>query len=419
VTLMRLAFLSLCNRWLTALLTVIAIAVSVGLFLGIEKVRTGARTSFANTISGTDMLVGARTGNIQLLLYSVFRIGNATNNISWQSYKEIAARPEVDWMVPLSLGDSHKGFRVLGTSEEYFSRYRFRGGQGLSFVSGESFGDLFDTVIGADVASTLGYHTGDKIVVSHGLGQIAEGDHDDRPFRVSGILKKTGTPVDRTLHVSLEAIEAIHIDWKSGVRARGLGPSPGVLRKLVLTPKAITAAMVGVKSKLSTFRLQRFINEYPDEPLVSVFPGVALQELWSLVGAAEKALVAVAAMVVVAALLGLATMILSSLNERRREMAILRSVGASPFTVVALLMLEAGLLAVFGVGLGMALLYAGLFTAQPLIDAHYGLYLPINAPTPREVGVLVLIIAGALLFALLPALRAYRMSLSDGMIVRS
>lgn len=416
---LRLTVLSLRNRWLTALLTVLSIAVSVGLLLGVEKVRNGARTSFADTISGTDLIVGARTGGVQLLLYSVFRIGNATSNISWQSYQDIAKRPEVAWTVPLSLGDSHRGFRVLGTGKDYFEHYQYRGGQKLAFSDGKPFDDLFDAVIGADVASSLGYGMGEKIILSHGLGAIPEGEHKDRPFRVSGILEKTGTPVDRTVHVSLEAIEAIHIDWKGGAaRAPGLSPPPETLRKLTFTPKAITAAMIGVKSKLSTFRLQRFVNTYDEEALVAIFPGVALQELWGLVGTAEKALIAVAAMVVVAALFGLATMILSTLNERRREMAILRSVGASPRTVVGLLMTEAGLLTLCGVVLGTVLLYAGLAAAQPIIDAHYGLFIAIEGPSRRELAMLGGIVVAGLAVSLAPALRAYRMSLADGMSVR-
>lgn len=419
MSLFRLAYLSLRNRWLTALLTIISIAVSVALLIGVEKVRNGARTSFADTIYGTDLIIGARTGNIQLLLYSVFRIGNATNNISWQSYNEISARPEVKWSVPLSLGDTHKGFRVLGTSRAYFQHYQFRGGQQLGFASGAPFDDLFDAVVGVDVAAELGYTVGSSIVVSHGLGKISEGDHDDLPFQVSGVLAKTGTPVDRTVHVSLKAIEAIHVGWGSGRKQPGLLPAAETLRKLPLSPKAITAAMVGVKSKIAIFRLQRFVNEYKEEPLVAVFPGVALQELWGLVGTAEQALVAVAAMVVVAALLGLATMILSTLNERRREMAILRSVGASPARVTLLLLTEAAVLAAMGVLLGLVLLYAGLAVAQPVIDARYGLYLPIELPSPGELAMLAIVFSGALLFALLPALRAYRMSLADGMTVRS
>lgn len=389
------------------------------LLLGVEKVRHGARSSFANTISGTDLIMGARSGGIQLLLYSVFRIGNATNNVTWKSFEDIASRPEVAWIVPISLGDSHRGFRVLGTTPEYFERYRFRRKQQLTFQDGGPFDDLFDAVVGADVAEALGYNVGDPIVVAHGIGAFIATEHDDKPFKVIGILEKTGTPVDRTVHVSLEAIEAIHIDWQGGARIPGQTMSADEVRQLKLRPKAITAALIGLKSRLLTFKLQRFINEYRAEPLSAILPGVALQELWSLVGTAEKALIAVSLMVVVTAILGMVTMILATLNERRREIAILRSVGAGPKTILGLLVSEAAILTLLGVLLGMAALYALLFTLRPLIDAAYGLYLDIAPPSRAEVVALTTIVLGGCLAGLLPAWRAYRLSLADGMTVRT
>jgi putative ABC transport system permease protein len=363
---LRLALQSLRNRWLTALLTVVAIAVSIALLLGVEKVRTGARQSFADTISGVDLVVGARSGSLNLLLYAVFRIGNATNNITWTSYSELAARPEVAWSVPLSLGDTHHGFRVLGTTPDYFRYYRYRHGLGLTFSAGQPFADLFDAVLGADVAAALGYKLGDRIIIAHGLGSVAFVEHADKPFRVAGILAKTGTPVDRTVHVSLAAIEAIHVDWQNGAPVPGQSVSAEDVRRMDLSPKAITAALFGLKSKLATFRLQRAINEYQAEPLSAILPGAALQELWELVGTAEAALKSVSAMVVATALLGMVTTILTTLNERRREMAILRSVGARPRTIAGLLLAEAGLLTLVGVGLGVLLLYGGLLVLQPL-----------------------------------------------------
>src|SRR3990172_3438713 len=230
----RLALQSLRNRALTASLTVLAIAVSVMLLLGVEKVRTGARQSFADTISGTDLIVGARSGAIQLLLYSVFRIGNATNNITWASYQDIAKRPEVAWMVPLSSGASHRGFRVLGTTPDYFAKYKYRHGQPIAFAAGKPFQDLFDVVIGADVASALGYKAGDRIIVAHGVGSVSFIEHEDKPFQVSGVLEKTGTPIDRTLHVSLEAIEAIHVDWQTGIPMPGQSVSVDEVRTMRL-----------------------------------------------------------------------------------------------------------------------------------------------------------------------------------------
>jgi putative ABC transport system permease protein len=415
----RLALQSLANRRLAALLTIVSIAVSVMLLLGVEKVRTGARESFANTISGTDLIVGARSGSLNLLLYSVFRIGNATNNMTWKTYRDIAARPEIAWIVPISLGDSHRGFRVMGTTPDYFRLYHYRRDRALEFQSGGPFSDLFDAVVGADVAAELGYKTGDRIVVAHGLGSVSFVQHDDKPFRVAGVLAKTGTPVDRTVHVSLQAIEAIHVDWRSGARIPGQSVSAEEVRQMNLEPQAITAAFIGLKSKLAAFRLQRALNEYPEEPLSAILPGAALQELWGLVGTAETALSAVSAMVVATALLGMATMILTTLNERRREMAILRSVGARPLTILSLLTAEAGVLTLCGVALGTALLYGALFVAQPYIDRAYGLHIAVDPPGRDQMLALAGIVAAGFIAGLLPAIRAYRMSLADGMTVRS
>lgn len=413
---LRLAFASLMARALTVGMTILAIALSVALFLGVEKVRTGAKASFADTISGTDLIIGARSGSVQLLLYSVFRIGNATNNMTWESYRDIASQPEVEWIVPISLGDSHRQFRVMGTTAAFFERYQYRSGRALAMQGGVVMSDLFDAVIGADVAATLGYAVGDPIVVAHGLASFSE--HEDQPFRISGILEKTGTPVDRTVIVSLRAIEAIHVDWKSGARIPGQTTPAEVIRDMELEPKAITAALVGVKSRLQVFRLQRSINEYPQEPLLAILPGVALQELWQIVGLAETALVGVSAMVVVTALIGMMATIFSSLNERRREMAIFRAMGARPRVILGLLVLEAVLMAAIGAVLGLILLYAGLSIAQPLVDSAFGLWLPIHAPSLREGAVLLGVVLAGAIVSMVPALRAYRMSLADGMMVR-
>jgi putative ABC transport system permease protein len=412
----RLALGSLLARALTVAMTILAIALSVMLFLGVEKVRTGAKASFADTISGTDLIVGARTGSVQLLLYSVFRIGNATNNMTWESYQDIADRDAVDWIVPISLGDSHRQFRVMGTTSEFFQRYKYRSGQSLAVRDGAIMDDLFDATIGADVAETLDYSVGDPIVVAHGLASFSE--HEDQPFRITGILEKTGTPVDRTVIVSLEAIEAIHVDWRSGAQIPGQSTPADAIRQMELHPAAITAALIGVKGRLQVFGLQRSINDYAEEPLLAILPGVALQELWQIVGIAETALIAVSAMVIVTALIGMMATIFSSLNERRREMAIFRAMGARPRMIFAMLVLEAAVMAAIGALLGLILLYLGLYVAQPLIDSAFGLWIPIDPPTLREAWVLIAVILSGAIVGMVPAIRAYRMSLADGMMVR-
>ncbi|MEO1293110.1 MAG: ABC transporter permease [Pseudomonadota bacterium] len=418
MTLLRLAWKSLMARRLTVGLAVLSIAIGVALLLTVERLRDGAKASFAGTISDTDMIVGARTGGVQLMLYSVFRIGSATNNITWQSYQDIAQHRAVDWIVPISLGDSHRGFRVVGTSSNYFDRLKVRGGQSLQFAEGQRFDDLFDVVLGAEVAERLGYRLGDSIVVSHGLGAAGLSEHDDKPFRISGILAKNGTPIDRSLHVSLEAIEAIHVDWRQGAPIPGVSISAEEVRSLPLRPRAVTAAFVGLKSRLAVFQFQRSVNDYREEPLSAVLPGVALQELWSVVGVAETALSAVSILVVIAALLGMATMLLATLNERRREMAILRANGARAGTIFGLLMTEAAVIAVLGAIVGIALHSFALLMAEGWLERAYGLYIPWKGLGIRDLAVLGGLAGAAALCGLLPALRAYRLSLIDGIGAR-
>jgi putative ABC transport system permease protein len=418
--LLHLAIKSLANRRFSAILTVLAIALSVTLLLAVEKVRTEARASFTSTIAGTDLVVGARSGSVQLLLYSVFRIGNATNNIRWDSYQKVANHPRVEWAIPISLGDSHRGFRVMGTNALYFEHYRYGRDQTLELALGALPGDLYDAVLGADVARELGYDLDTEMVLAHGTGAVSFVDHGDKPFRVRGILNKTGTPVDRTIHISLEGMEALHVDWQQGMPARGAAAiSAEQARQMELTPKAITAVLLGLTSPIATFSVQREINQYTGEPLQAILPGVALQELWSLLGVAEKALFIVSLFVVLTGLVGMLTAILSSLNERRREMAILRSVGARPQHVFSLLLLEAASLALAGILLGLGLMYLGLWLARPLILSHYGLFIAITPPGVYEWQLLGAILGASILMGSVPAWRAYRQSLADGLSIRT
>ncbi|MEB4591645.1 FtsX-like permease family protein [Candidatus Thiothrix sp. Deng01] len=416
--LFKLTLRSLWNRRASLLLTLLSIAISVMLLLGVDYIRKEAKSSFLSTISGTDLVVGARSGPVQLLLYSVFRIGDATNNISWQSYQDIISNPQVDWSVPLSLGDSHKGYRVLGTNQDYFRHYRYGDKQLLAFAAGQPFAGVYDTVLGSEVARKLNYKLGDKIILSHGAGSTSFTQHADKPFTVVGILKPTGTPIDRTVHVSLEAIEAIHIDWVNGAPIPGFHVSAEETLKKNLQPKLITAFLVGLKNRAAAFRVQRAINEYTREPLLATLPGVALAELWQAIGMFETVLRIITGFVVAAGLLGMLTVLLSTLNERRREMAILRAVGAHPRQVFLLFVLEGLVLAVLGCLVGIALLYAALFSARPWVVAEYGFYLHTWIPDAPNLLMLAVVVGLALLFSLIPGAIAYRRSLQDGLTVR-
>ncbi|HYJ19473.1 MAG TPA: ABC transporter permease [Burkholderiales bacterium] len=413
-----LAFKSLRNRRFTAALTILSIALAVFLLLGVERIRHESRESFAATVSGTDLLVGARSSPVHLLLSAVFHIGNATNNLRWDSYKAIASRPEVAWTIPLSLGDSHRGYRVLGTTADYYEHLRYGRDRRLQMAQGRLPEGEHDAVIGADVADTLHYRPGDSIVVAHGAGDVSFSLHEQHPFEVTGVLGRTGTPVDRTVHVSLQGLDVMHEDAAADSESDPLLAAMQADSGSGAEPRAITAFLVGLKSRSAVLGMQRAVNEYEREPLTAVMPGVALQEVWEITGAVEKTLFAVSTLVVVVGLGGMLVALLTSLSERRREMAVLRSVGARPSQIFGLILGEAVFLTLLGIVFGVMVLYAGLITGQPWLESRLGLFIVVGWPTAYEVALMGLVALAGGLIGLVPAWRIYRYSLADGMSIR-
>lgn len=416
--LFAIAWKSAWNRRFTLALTVLSIALSTFLLLGVERIRTELRENFSASVSGTDLIVGARTGSSQLLLYSVFRIGAATNNMQWQSVQALAQHPGVDWVVPLSLGDSHRGFAVLATSPEYFQHFRYGNRQALQLREGRPNAQLFDAVVGAEVADRLGYHVGQRITLAHGSGELNVAEHADKPFTVVGVLARTGTPVDRTVHIGLEAMEAIHLEWRGGAPLPGVHIPAAQVRKFDLTPKTVTAALVGLKNRAAVFAVQRWVSTYQPEALMAILPGVALDELWSVIGVGENALLLMSALVALVSLAGLVSVVTAGLNERRRELAVLRAVGASLRHVLALLALEGAMVTLLGVAIGLVAAALGIALLSPWLQAQFGLTLTLSEPTLGEWTLLAGLLAAGWLASLLPGVRAYRLSLADGLSPR-
>ncbi|RZL86776.1 MAG: ABC transporter permease [Variovorax sp.] len=416
--LFAIAWRSAWNRRFTLALTVLSIALSTFLLLGVERIRTELRENFSSSVSGTDLIVGARTGSSQLLLYSVFRIGAATNNMQWKSVQALAQHPGVSWVAPLSLGDSHRGFAVLATTPEYFQHFRYGDRQSLQLREGKPFADLFDAVVGAEVADRLGYHAGQKITLAHGSGELNVAEHTDKPFTVVGVLARTGTPVDRTVHIGLAAMEAIHLEWAGGAPMPGVRIPAEQVRKFDLTPKNVTAVLVGLKNRAAVFGVQRWVSTYPAEALMAILPGVALDELWGVIGVGENALLLMSALVALVSLAGLVSVVMAGLNERRRELAVLRAVGASLRHVLALLALEGALVTLLGVVIGIVFASLGIALLSPWLQSQFGLALRLTEPTLNEWTLLASLLAAGWLASLLPGVRAYRLSLADGLSPR-
>ncbi len=404
----RLASESLLSRKGSVILTCLAMTVSIFVLLGVEHIRQQSKESFANTVSGADLIVGARSGSVNLLLYSVFRIGSPTNNITWKSYESLVGKKSIDWAIPISLGDSHNGYRVIGTNLNYFQFYKYGAGRELKFLSGRPFDATLDVVLGYEVARKLGYKLGDQVVLAHGIGNTSFSLHDDKPFTVVGILEATGTPVDQSLHVSLRGIEAIHVDWKNGVKMPGVTISMDQVEAMDLRPKNITAVILGLKSKLTTFKVQRDINSFEKEPLMAILPGVALSELWQMMSVLEKTLRLVSALVLVSALLGLAAMLLASVRERSREIQLLRVIGARPSIIFILLEVEALMITLFSAVVAIISLYLLLVLIENFLISSFGLHISANVLSSESFEYIALVFLATLVVAVLPSFNAYK-----------
>ena len=467
---------SLRYRLSGVVLTIASVALSVFVLLAVEHVRQEARNGFASTVSGVDLIVGARTGELNLLLLSVFRIGTATANVSWSSLEQIRAQNNVSWTVPLSLGDSHRSFRVVGTTQEFFERYKHGAQQSLGFSQGVRFDALNDVVLGAQVASRLGYELGDSIVLSHGMADTSFTHHDQLPFRVSGILSLTGTPVDNALFVALDAIEALHSEEEGGDRPvqgvsereheqnnheygdehghhdhhdevedhddhrgrdehdehddhKGHEEHAESAHSFASTEAdhatadhghnhppigTVTAVLVGLNSPIATLQVKRWVDTFSDEALLAILPGVALTQLWELVGNVEIILLGISILVFLSSLLGLNAMLFASMRERRSEIEVLRNIGAPSLFVLGLLMVEALLIVTTGIALAILGLLLSIAFANAVFAQELGLMLSYQIFNSSNLLALALIYLTTLILTAIPALQAYRLSVSVG-----
>ena len=416
---LRLAFsLALASLWhrrgVLALVT-LTLTLSITLLVGIQYLRTEVKQSFTSTISGTDLIVGARSGQLNLLLYTVFHIGNATNNIRWDTYQQLQKDSRIGWTVPISLGDSYRGHRVVGTSERFPEFFRYGQDQAPELNAGAWFDDVFEVVLGAGVARAHQHSVGDRITLSHGGGRTSFSNHKDTPFTVSGIVAPTGTPIDQAVYVSLEGLEAIHIGWESGVAIPGRTATAEQARQRDLTPDAITAVLVGADRKIQTFQIRREINQYSGEPLSAILPGVALSELWRIMGQFEKVLLGITGFVVITSLIGLAAVLLTLQVQRRQEVAILRAAGASPLLIAMLHVIECLVLAVIACAFALAAGAVGIAGLSPWLLDTWGVQVGLRPLNSTEWWVIAAVPLAAMLVSLIPALRAWRGSRKQGL----
>ena len=465
---------SLLNRWLSCLLIILTLAFSISLFFTVSRIQESVRSSFQNTISGVDSVVAARGGDLQILLNSVFLIGEPNSTIRWSTFKDITDNNKMNWAVPITLGDSHKGYRVIGTTNNYFKEIKYSSGKNIEFLSGNSFNDVFDVVLGNAVANKLKYNLDAEIIITHGLSDVGEvhtfhsekenhsdhADHDDHAkheehdnhddhvdhddhakheehdnhedhadegheghnhenlgFKVTGILKPTGTPIDNAVYISLAGIEAMHTGWIGNQKV--IDVSIEQIMQSELKPKTISAIFVSLKNRTQVFQFQRDVLNYKEEAISSVMPGITLSRLWALTGNVDKAFKIITFFIIIIALLGMIAMTIAGLNGRRREMAILRSVGASPTNIVSLLLVESIIISLISCAIGYILMIIIFSIGKDYLQNNYGIFINSFSIKNYDLQMIISIICAALIATIVPAIQIYKNTLRDGLNVRS
>jgi len=448
---LNLAWQSLLSRKVSTLLTISALLVSVSLLFAIEHIRVQTQDNFKRTVSGVDLFVAARSSQVNVLLSSVFRIGANPNTLSWETYQNISNNEKVIWSIPLSLGDSYQGFPVVGTNLDYFTHYQYGKKQSLTLESGRIFATPTEAVIGASIARSLDLSVGQSIVISHGSGKVSFSHHEHHPILITGILNATGTPVDKSVHVPLIAIEQMHkpaapVSLRSSFAKPALKETSATLvRKstedhdehdehehdkhdhdehkaeikpipdivpgsfdLIGQPAQISAFMLKAESPFAILVLQRDLNQYQNEAISAIMPQVALSELWQTIGTVEVILQLIAFLVLCASLIGLITMLLASMHERRNEISVLRAIGASPWFIASLIQAEALLISFIALVGGYLVVTLSIFGLGGWLLEEYGLFVSTNIYSTGIMTTAFIVMMLTFIVASVPAFSAYR-----------
>ena len=395
---MNLASVSLSYlraRRLNTALNVLLLALGVATITLLLLATSQLEERMQRDARGIDLVVGAKGSPMQIILSSIYHLDVPTGNISWKQAQEVAGHRAVKKTIPLALGDNYRGFRIVGTHHDYVAHY------GARLAQGELWQAPLDAVLGSEVAATTGLAVGATFAGAHGLGARAgEHVHEDKPYRVVGVLAPSGTVVDRIVLTDVASLWAVHADQhdiKDVARIAELLPDD---------EKELTALLVQYATPLAAAMLPRYINQNSDMQAAS--PAYETARLFKLIGVGVDVLRGFALVLVFAAGLSVFIALYNALNERRYDLAVMRTLGASPARLLLLMLFEGLLLALVGAVLGIVLGHAltellGLALAQAKQVTVTGL-----AWVNAELWLVVMALAVGAAAALLPAWRAYR-----------
>jgi putative ABC transport system permease protein len=378
------------SRPLAALLNLLLLTLGLASITFVVLVSDQVNRAFQRDLAGIDLVVGAKGSPLQLILAGVFHIDVPPGNIALGDLKALAARPQVAQVIPLSLGDSFRGLRIVGTTPDYPAHY------GVQLRDGRMWSGPMEAVAGAHAARAAGLQVGATFIGSHGLGAGGHA-HGDTPYRVTGVLAPCGCVLDRLILTATESV------WQVHEKALAQDDED---RKALEEAREVTLALVRYKSPLAAASFPRYVNN--ETEMQAAAPAVEVTRLLRLLGVGSEVLQGIGAVLLLTAALSVFIALWSAVRERRADLAMLRMLGAPPAKVAALLLAEALWLAAIASVLGLAAGHGLAALVGTVLEARQSLPLSGTLWVPGEIWIPVAALATASIAALVPALGAYR-----------
>jgi putative ABC transport system permease protein len=392
MNILSLSWKNIINKPLSMLLSLLLLALGTALISVLLLVTTQVEDKFDKNQAGVDLIIGAKGSPLQLVLATMYHIDNPTGNINLNDFKEFRnsyiGRQQVKKAIPISVGDSHKGHRIVGTTNEYPALYE------AEVATGKLWEKKYEVTIGSVVAERLEMKVGDTFYSAHGTQ--GEGDmHTDKPLTVVGVFKPTGSVLDQLLLTGTETVWGVHEMEGEPVDSAS---------------REVTAMLIFCRNKFGVLTIPNFVNK--KTKMMAASPAMETARLYQITGTGEDALRALALAIIIVSGISIFISLFSSLKERQYELALMRVMGATPFRLFVLVILEGLILAILGYLIGIGLSHLAMYFLEKPLEESYQYDFSSTIFLIEEVYLLVGAIVLGFLAALIPAIRASRTDIS-------
>lgn len=399
---------SMRTRAFSSIVTILSVSVAVGLVTLLVSMREAGENSFKRGTGNVQMLISKDTGPLPSVLNSMFYASPPTTPISWGDYLGLTRSYPFAWAVPTQLGDSYRDAPVMGTDESFFTQFQPVLGMSWTLREGAFFDGPFQAVLGADAATRLGLGLGDEIALEHG-GPRSQGGHthDEFMFRVVGVLEPTATPHDRAIFTSLESSWIIHAhDRREGIFGHGITTTAADLLDEDMQITGVYASLGPRRGAL--VQVLSALARDPDWIVAS--PSDTVGSLFSIVSNIDDVLIAMAVAVMLSSGVSILLALYNSMDQRRRQVAVLRVLGASRRRVLGMVLTESALIGLLGGALGVGLARVGGVLVSTMLAQRAGIVVEPALPVDGYLMVVLASVALSCVAGALPAIVAYRTS---------